>query len=95
MFSHTPTIGVELQMTRSVTDGYRPHLRVGDGEYLGISFFDVNRVSAGDCFHAKASLMYWPNVDYSCLKAGTKFQVVEGGLSVGQGKIVIGWDENV
>ncbi len=95
MVTNIPQIEVELQMQRPVLDGYRPHLRIGEGEYLGISFFDVGPAAPGVSLRAKAKLMYWPNVDYSSLTPGVKFQVMEGSQAVGQGMVVIGWDANV
>ena len=82
-------------MQRSVFDGYRPHLRIGDGEYLGISFSDVGSSAPGASVRAKASLMYWPEVDYSGLVPGVHFLVMEGAHTVGQGTVVTGWDANV
>jgi hypothetical protein len=92
MIHDVPQIEVELQMLRPILNGYRPHLRVGEGEYLGISFTDIVQVSTGDTVRAKASLMYWPNVDYSSLRAGVQFQVMEGAQAVGRGTVVMDWD---
>lgn len=82
-------------MQRSFADGYRPHLRIGEGDYLGVSFFDVGSVVPGVSARAKASLMYWPDVDYSALVPGVHFQVMEGAHVVGHGAVVTGWDANV
>ena len=82
-------------MQRSVSDGYRPHLRIGDGEYLGISFFDVDSTTSGTSLRAKASLMYWPDIDYSGLVPGVHFSVMEGAHVVGQGTVVTAWNVNV
>ena len=90
MIRDIPQIEVELQMLRPILEGYRPHLRVGEGEYLGISFTDIAQATPGDTFRAKASLMYWPDVDYSSLRAGVQFQVMEGAQTVGCGTVVMG-----
>lgn len=92
MISSVPKVEVEVQMQRPVFDGYRPHLRIGEGEYLGISFFDVAPSKTANLVRANAYLIYWPGVDYSPLKAGVQFQVLEGAKIVGHGTVVVGWD---
>ncbi|MDR2212557.1 MAG: hypothetical protein LBE21_02875 [Pseudomonadales bacterium] len=79
-------------MQRSLPEGYRPHLQVDDGEYLGISFFDIApEVEFGAPRRAKASLMYWPDVDYTPLQEGARFKVKEGSKTVGLGRVIRGW----
>jgi translation elongation factor EF-Tu-like GTPase len=67
---------------------YRPHLRVaGVGEFLGVAFVDGPAlVEAGQQVRATVSLIY--GVDYSPLKAGTLFSVVEGPHFVAFGVVV-------
>lgn len=38
--------------------------------------------------------MYFPNVDYTVLKIGTRFKVVEGTKTVGSGTVTVGWSAN-
>lgn len=91
MLNSAPQIEVELQMQRSLFDGYRPHLQVDDGEYLGVSLFEVSSEgNTGQMQRAKASLVYWPNVDYTPLKVGVQFKVKEGARTVGVGTVVGG-----
>lgn len=92
MTFNLPEIEVELRMQRSLFDGYRPHLQVDEGEYLGVSFFDVSSdISPGDQHRVKAHLVYWPSVDYSPLKVGAEFKVREGANTVGVGVVIHGW----
>ena len=78
-------------MQRLLFDGYRPHLQVDGGEYLGISFFDVAANEPETPFTAKARLSYWPEVDYTPLQAGVAFHVKEGAKTVGTGIVTEGW----
>jgi len=91
MANAAPEMKVEMNHRRfggKVPVGYRPHLRVGNGEYLGI---EVLRVSEGP---AKASaqvvvrLLYWPQVNYDALSAGASFDVLEGPNIVGHGRVI-------
>lgn len=69
---------------------YRPHLRVGQGEYLGVAMFNGPRdfVMPGASACADAVLMFQPNVDYSPLICGVVFEVLEGAQVVGTGKVI-------
>lgn len=69
---------------------YRPHFRVGHGEYLGVAMFNcpLGVVVAGTPVHADAVLVYQPNVDYSALTPGVVFEVLEGAQIVGTGKVL-------
>ena len=69
-----------------ISDSYRPHLRVGTGEYLGVSFVDGQStpVAAGTIVEANVRFMY-SGVPYEQLKPGVQFQVLEGPRIVGIG----------
>ena len=70
---------------------YRPHFRVhgGDGEYLGVEFVDGpdDLVSPGGSTHATVRFMYEPKVCYDALVVGAQFDVMEGSLVVGTGRV--------
>jgi len=69
---------------------YRPHLRVGDGEYLGVAFCGDDSsepIRAGDCVSAEVIFVYAPNVDYAALVTGSQFQILEGARIVGIGVV--------
>jgi hypothetical protein len=69
---------------------YRPHLRVGDGEYVGVAFCGGDSsepIRTGVCVSAEVSFVYAPNVDYAPLIAGSQFQVLEGKRIVGVGVV--------
>jgi translation elongation factor EF-Tu-like GTPase len=72
-----------------VTAPYRPHFRVGDGELLGIQFFDGpdSPVRPGEVVAAKVRFMYFPSVNYDALIAGAQFEVREGSRIVGVGVV--------
>ncbi|RZJ13076.1 MAG: hypothetical protein EON50_09885 [Acidovorax sp.] len=69
---------------------YRPHLRVEDGEYLGVSFVDGPQARPALLARALAALVYEPGVDYSALAVGTHFEVFEGPKVVGSGRVLRG-----
>ena len=91
MANAPPEIKVELNHHRfggKVPIGYRPHLRVGKGEYLGI---EVVRASEGvkqGSVQVVVRLLYWPQVNYDALCAGTSFDVLEGPNIVGTGRVI-------
>jgi translation elongation factor EF-Tu-like GTPase len=68
---------------------YRPHAIVsGTTDMLGIAFLDgPERISAGETANVEFQALYYPNVDYSKLKVGTQFMIVEGVRIVAVGKI--------
>jgi translation elongation factor EF-Tu-like GTPase len=72
-----------------ITEPYRPHFRVGDGEYLGIEFFDgpSEPVQPRVGVNAKVRFSYAPRVNYSALKVGVQFQILEGHRIVGIGSV--------
>ena len=67
---------------------YRPHLRVRDGEYLGVEFVGERgaHVPAGVVTQAQVQFIY-PGVSYEPLKPGVQFTVLEGPLVVGVGAV--------
>lgn len=72
-----------------VTSPYRPHFRVGDGELLGVQFFDGpdTPVPPSVVVSAKAQFMYFPEVNYDALCPGAQFEVREGARIVGVGLV--------
>jgi translation elongation factor EF-Tu-like GTPase len=70
--------------------GYRPHLRVGDGEYLGVEFVDgpEQPTEPGESTFATVRFLYAPQVDYRALVEGAQFEILEGGRTVGHGHVV-------
>ena len=75
----------------SLTGGwYRPHLRVGDGDYLGVAFVDGPEHARHDQdIIATIALIY--EVDYTVLQAGVGFDVLEGPHLVATGRVVRRW----
>ena len=74
-----------------LADGnYRPHLKVGDGEYLGVAFVDGSSdpLRPGESTIASAVLVYEPGVDYSALVSGAGFEVFDGNNHVASGKVI-------
>jgi len=67
---------------------YRPHLRVGAGEMLGVQFVDgPDEVAPGAKAEVVMQLLY-PGVDYSSLVPGATFTVLEGPRVVATGIVV-------
>jgi len=68
---------------------YRPHFRVNGGEYLGVIFVDgpLEPVAPGWSGAAIVALIYEPDVDYSILKPGVAFEVLEGARVVALGSV--------
>jgi len=96
-----PTIDVEMTFLTKAEGGreqppilttpsmYRPHLVVGDGEYLGVIFLSApERVQAQSPFTATLGLVYHPSVDYSPLVSGAEFTVREGPRLVARGRVL-------
>ncbi len=69
---------------------YRPHFRVGDGEYLGVAMINgsTEAVPLDGAVSGEAVLVYQPNVDYAALVPGVIFDVLEGAKVVGTGKVL-------
>ncbi len=88
-----PEIKVEINLQRfgtAVPVGYRPHLRVGDGEYLGIEVVRASEGIAKGRAQAIVRLLYWPQVNYDALSPGAAFDVLEGPNVVGHGRVIEG-----
>jgi translation elongation factor EF-Tu-like GTPase len=98
--SETPKIEVEMAFLTKAEGGrdqppilatptmYRPHLVVGDGEYLGVIFLAAPEfIEPQESFSATLGLVYHPNVDYSALTPGAEFTVREGARVVGRGRV--------
>lgn len=67
---------------------YMPHLRVDSGQYLGVAIrSDVaSTLEPGATGTVTVDLLY--DVDYEELKAGARFEVLEGSKRVGTGQIL-------
>lgn len=88
MRSDVPRVTVEVKMNRNLFEGYRPHFRVGEGEYLGISFEAIEaRSDAPDTYRATVALVY-SGVDYGALVNGAQFEILEGARVVGTGRVL-------
>ena len=74
----------------AVPVGYRPHLRVGSGEYLGIEVLRAKEGKAKGTALAVLRLLYWPQVNYDALSPGASFEVLEGPKVVGGGRVIRG-----
>lgn len=71
----------------SLTGRYRPHVRVGEGEVLGVVVVSaaVDVLAPGESTPADLQLLY--DVDYSALQPGASFSVLEGRRVVGAGEV--------
>jgi hypothetical protein len=90
-----PQIEVEMNSRRlgtgaAVVPGYRPHFRIGAGEYLGVEVATIGEASTDGRARAVVRLMYWPAVNYDALSSGASFDVLEGPNVVGHGRVVGG-----
>ena len=91
MATAAPEIKVELNHHRfggEVPIGYRPHLRVGKGEYLGIEVLRASEGATKGSAEVVVRLLYWPQVNYDALAAGASFDVLEGPNIVGHGRVI-------
>lgn len=72
-----------------LSETYRPHFCVGNGEYLGVQFFGGPKaaVPAGATVEAQVRFVYEPEVNYADLRVGAQFRIMEGGAIVGVGKV--------
>lgn len=70
--------------------GYPPHLRVKDGEMLGVTFLGGTGKPIMPSVRTVVivRLTYWPQVSYVALKEGEKFDILEGSRVVGDGVVV-------
>ena len=77
---------------------YLPHFRVGsDGEYLGVAFLDGDPPlgTPGEEGRAIVALVYTDTgVDYSPLRVGVEFDVLEGHRVVARGTIRRRWQSD-
>ncbi len=64
-------------------------MRADNGEYLGVALCNgpAGPVVPDTTIGADAILMY-PGVDYSSLKPGVEFEILEGAQVVGHGRVV-------
>jgi translation elongation factor EF-Tu-like GTPase len=68
---------------------YKPHVRVGQGEYLGVRFVaGPEAMEPGDQGEVVFDLMYTDRVDYSALQEGVQFELLEGNRLVGVGTVL-------
>ena len=73
----------------NLRSGYQPHLRVRDGDLLGVEFhLGVERwLNPGESADVELKLLY--DVDYSALEPGVSFAILEGPVhEVGNGTIL-------
>ncbi|MGK3996225.1 hypothetical protein [Sorangium sp. So ce1024] len=72
-----------------LSETYRPHFRVEDGEYLGVQFVGGGDEPApiGVPIDAQVTFPYAPKVNYEPLRLGVQFQVLEGRRIVAVGVI--------
>jgi hypothetical protein len=68
---------------------YWPHLRVaGDGEYLGVKFVrGPEWVELGSSARAIVETIF-EGVDYTKMKSGIHFEILEGPRAVGRGTVL-------
>ena len=67
---------------------YRPHFVVnGDSEYLGVEFLELDVKEYGVFGKALVKPLY-DNVGYHKLNKGVHFNIVEGSVLVGEGKVL-------
>jgi len=70
-------------------NGYRPHIVIKPDELLGIIFKSVpEKVLSNQAVKVLLAPAYIDTVDYSAIKPGAKFQIVEGKRVVGNGHII-------
>ena len=77
-------------MPAYLTREYRPHFRVGSGEYLGVVFSgdeSSRPIQPGICTDTEVAFIYAPNVDYGDLVVGSQFEILEGARIVGVGVV--------
>ena len=69
--------------------GYRPHFVVaGTEEYLGVQFLKSDLREFDQSGKAIVSLCFFESIDYSSLKPGVAFSIMEGPRAVGEGRVV-------
>jgi hypothetical protein len=75
--------------------GYMPHFRVSlEGEYLGVVFVDgPSPIPPGGEGTSTVAFIY--EVDYSCLRPGVRFEVLEGAHPIGEGVLLRRWNSSI
>ena len=75
---------------------YMPHFRVNEtSEHLEVRFVGGPReIKPGDTVKVQVLLLY-PQVNYDELTIGCEFQICEGALPIGRGRITRRWLEQV
>ena len=74
--------------THFPAEGYRPHFAPkGSREMLGIVFATFEHTRFDELLQAGLDYLYPDRVDYSALRPGTEFWIMEGGTAVGEGVI--------
>lgn len=70
--------------------GYPPHLRLSDGEMLGVVFLGGTGkpITPATPTSVKVKLVYWPQVSYDALTVGANFDIMEGSRIVGNGVVI-------
>ncbi len=91
--SETRPAGEFPQRIRSCTyfptEGYRPHFSPkGSREMFGIVFAAFEHTRFGEPLLAELDYLYPGLVDYSALRPGTEFWIMEGGTAVGEGVVL-------
>lgn len=70
-------------------EGYRPHFAPkGSREMLGIVFAAFEHTRFDEPLQAGLDYLYPGSVDYSALRPGTEFWIMEGSTAVGEGVII-------
>ena len=74
--------------THFPAEGYRPHFAPKGGrDMLGIVFAAFGHTRFGEPLQAGLDYLYPGRTDYSALRPGTEFWIMEGGTAVGEGVI--------
>jgi translation elongation factor EF-Tu-like GTPase len=80
-----------IRLDEDASPHYMPHLVVhrSDGTYLGVEFVDgpIDPINPGDRTYATVRFMYEPEVSYDRLVEGARFDIREGGRTVGSGRL--------
>lgn len=71
-----------------LTGRYRPHLRVDGGPPLGVQVHSDSDEELEPGGTAEVDLLLPYDVDYSALRAGARFTIVEGAREVGTGIVL-------
>jgi translation elongation factor EF-Tu-like GTPase len=73
-----------------VPRNYRPHFRVGDGDYLGVVFVagPTEALNPGASFNCSVEFAYESGVNYDALSVGAQFRIMEGARCVGTGRVL-------